>query len=707
MEFDFGGELRAVTTEELRAMGLDKPISEEPWFKSLVFPPGDPDALWQIIPPRDGQGPSVVKIGSLKESPPTLPVSTAPLRQKAEPEDPQPAASLDSQSVEKAHQPTCGPLVEQLTNEQIQQANEPTNIDDPRIDSARRNPSYVKEALDESPLQASQAQTASVRSELHRPKASRGRSKSAAQGQSTLEERAKTPSIESAADKPVLLLPCAEVEIIESAQKLFSRLEKTTRYFVRDRVVFEAVAQPEGGKVLVECTPEAFCSQIEGWFTLLKSVNSSHSKIAWMPSRCSIDTAKKLLASDAARDLLPPVEIVTSAPIFVEEAGGLIILNKGYYPVLGGILVTKERNIIEIGLKEASRSLLDLLSDFSFVAQSDNSRAIASFISPALRLGHLIKGDCPLDIAEADASQSGKTYRQKVACALYGETPYVINVSEERGVGSLDEKISDALLSGRPFLMMENVRGEIRSTLLESALRGLGIVQARRAYSRNVEVKTDQICFFLSSNRFTATTDLAKRSVITRIRKQPDGYEFKRYREGDLLDHVLAQADYYLSCIFTILRHWHREGRKRSEDNRHDFREWSQTLDWIVQAVFSLPPLLDGHQGEQERIAHSDLGWLRQIALFVDKADRLETGLQAHELVEFCEEAGLRIPGCHDSTTPERCLLAIGKTLKSIFANSDSVELSGYKIRRESTEEYNPINRTTRVVHTYFFTRCN
>jgi hypothetical protein len=81
-----------------------------------------------------------------------------------------------------------------------------------------------------------------------------------------------------------------------------------------------------------------------------------------------------------------------------------------------------------------------LLSDFDFVTASDKSRAVASFIAPALRFGRLIGADFPLDLAEADESQSGKTYRQKVACAIYGEKPYVI-ARRENGVGSLDESI--------------------------------------------------------------------------------------------------------------------------------------------------------------------------------------------------------------------------------------------------------------------------
>src|SRR5258707_2922314 len=205
-------------------------------------------------------------------------------------------------------------------------------------------------------------------------------------------------------------------------------------------------------------------------------------------------------------------------------------------------------------VEERTAALLRLLDDFSFISEADRSRTLASFISPALRLGRLLNADFPIDLSEANESQSGITYRQKVVCRLYGVRPFVLNKNEDGGVGSLDERLSEWLLSGQPFLMLENMRGAIRSQLLESALRGEGLVQARRAYSQSVQVETDMVCWMLSSNKAETTPDLANRSIITQIRKQPPGYDFKKFDEGDLLAHVRARNDYYLSCILSVLR---------------------------------------------------------------------------------------------------------------------------------------------------------
>jgi hypothetical protein len=204
----------------------------------------------------------------------------------------------------------------------------------------------------------------------------------------------------------------------------------------------------------------------------------------------------------------------------------------------------KDRDIHQLPLQEATRALIGLLEDFNFISESDRSRAVASLISPALRHGGLLKADFPLDLAEANESQSGKTYRQKSVCALYGERPFIVNRREEAGVGSLDEAVSEGLISGQAFLMFENVRGSVASQLLDSAIHGEGVVYCRRPYSRGMQIETDRVYWMLSSNRAEMTPDLANRSVITRLRKQPAGYRFKDYPEGDLLAHIHARTDY-------------------------------------------------------------------------------------------------------------------------------------------------------------------
>src|SRR5207244_2612373 len=104
---------------------------------------------------------------------------------------------------------------------------------------------------------------------------------------------------------------------------------------------------------------------------------------------------------------------------------------------------------------EAVQALRSILAEFDFQTEGDHSRALANVVTPALKLGGFLRGFVPVDVAEADQSQSGKTFRQRVTCALYNERPRVI-ARRDGGVGSVDESFSQALIGGRPFIQLDN-----------------------------------------------------------------------------------------------------------------------------------------------------------------------------------------------------------------------------------------------------------
>jgi hypothetical protein len=231
----------------------------------------------------------------------------------------------------------------------------------------------------------------------------------------------------------------------------------------------------------------------ESHFTLRSYVLLRGGGLALRQKLCSLDNAKALLATQAAQKYLPPIQAIVNSPVFAGDEGGkLTVLNQGYHASNGGIYVLRKRNI---ETSTAVKELLSVVEDFLFLTEPDRSRCVAGLISPALRFGHLIDADFPLDLCEADKSQTGKSFRMKVISHIYGERPFpVVLPSESRkGVGSLDESLSEALLSGAPFIVLENVRGQIASQLLESAIRGEGKVSVRRAYSRTTLIGTDHV----------------------------------------------------------------------------------------------------------------------------------------------------------------------------------------------------------------------
>jgi hypothetical protein len=161
---------------------------------------------------------------------------------------------------------------------------------------------------------------------------------------------------------------------------------------------------------LTDLDPTAFQSRLEQHFHLRKWIALPNGGHALKPSRCSCETAKVLLKTDQAFDILPHVDLVTASALFVERNERIEVLNDGYHEELGGTLVTKHHQITDIPLDKAVPDILSLLAEFLFVTDSDKSRAVAAILSPAFRLGGLLPFDFPLELAEAEESQSGKTY---------------------------------------------------------------------------------------------------------------------------------------------------------------------------------------------------------------------------------------------------------------------------------------------------------
>jgi Bifunctional DNA primase/polymerase, N-terminal len=503
--------------------------------------------------------------------------------------------------------------------------------------------------------------------------------------------------------KQHLILPSGPVSIQETASHLFTQLAKTRRYFARGRLVQEVVCTKEGSEILSPLRANAFRSRMEKDFRLLVW-RSPKGEPVLKPAHCPKDIAEALLETDQAIDFLPGIALLVSSPILAERDSELVVLNKGYHEIGGGVYIERRMEIKNVPLKEAVARLLELLQDFDFVTGADKSRAVASFLTPALRFGRILDADFPLDLAEADESQSGKTYRQKLACAIYGEKPYVI-ARRENGVGSLDESISCALLSGRPFVCLENVRGVIDSQILESAIRGHGHINVRVPHRGEVQLSTERVCWQLSSNQAATTRDLANRSVVTRIRKRAAGYQYQAFPEGDLLMHVQHNCGFYLSCVFSVLQAWFKAGKARTSDCRHDFREWSQSLDWIVQHLFSLPPLLDGHREEQRRISDPYLNWLRDVALAVEQSGKMDEGLRPGEIVDLCTSRGVVIPGHSRYADEDQQRMLVGRILNKIFTDANSISVGGFQVRRDQREEYSTERRRNININYFWFER--
>ena len=329
----------------------------------------------------------------------------------------------------------------------------------------------------------------------------------------------------SPAAPSIIVLPSGSVSISESARAIFERIGPSRTLFWRGGALVELVTV-DGVATLDIVRPDAFRTRVEKFGNLFAWRADARGNASLKPSKLSLDDAKAMLAATEARESLPAIGSVLRCPVITETpSGDVAILGPGYRPELGGLLIVAGDTPPQVPVAEAAEALRWLLDEFSFQSEGDRARAVAAFITPALRIGGFLRGNIPVDVAEADQSQSGKGYRHSMVAALYNEASYFVT-ARNGGVGGVDESFAAALISARPFICLDNFRGRMDSQHLEAFLTCPSLFPARIPHRGEALVDPKRFILQMSSNGMEATRDLANRASICRIRKRP-GFQYR------------------------------------------------------------------------------------------------------------------------------------------------------------------------------------
>ena len=502
--------------------------------------------------------------------------------------------------------------------------------------------------------------------------------------------------------KPAVLLPAGAQSISDTGRALGALLAKTERFFLRGGAVVKLGADPDGLPHLEDVKAAALASDFETVAFLCKPGKpDKDGKPKLEPATCPEQTAKLIAASAAFREALPPIHVLTRCPVLIERGRELVQVCG--YDRASGILAAGEP-AEPMDVDEARRLLSEMLAGFRFATPADRARALAAKVTPALEFGGLLKGRAPVDMREGDLPGTGKGFDNKLTAATYAGTVKTVT-QQKAGVGSMEESFNMALIRGANFIALDNVRGKIDSPSFESFLTE-DVYAARAPYREPVEIDPRRVVVMLTSNKADVTTDLARRCACVRILKQPDGHTFKTYPEGDILEHVRANQPRFLGAVFAIVKAWYDAGKPRTNETRHDFRPWAQTLDWITRNLLEAGPLLDGHRDTQARMTNPVLNWLRDVAHEVIRARQGGAWLRAGDLVDLLAETGTETPGLPehgdpaDPGTRKAAQQSTGRRLSLCFRAGDAVTLDNVTIDRR--EEYESASRYT--VREYRFT---
>lgn len=462
---------------------------------------------------------------------------------------------------------------------------------------------------------------------------------------------------------PMLFVPGKEQSIQDAGRTAGILLRETGRFFMRGGALVEVLRENDGEPYLRPIKSTQLASEMELVAQIVKLKDGEAQLMVLNTTQ-----AQLMMDSSSFRKEIPEIKILSKCPILTFTKDRTLRIITGYDKESG--ILSFATNLEEVPLNDAINLLLELLEDFDFATPSDRSRAIAALITPDLIFGQLIRVRSPLHVIEADESQTGKGLLLKLIAGTHKHKPHAI--TQRKGVGGgIEESLNMRLIKGDPFISFDNMRDKIDSPALESLLTEDHYL-ARVPYMPPIDIDPRRLVLFLTSNQCEMTKDLTNRSSLIQLRKRESGYAFKIFPEGDIIDHVLANSSRYHGAIIAIIKKWVQQGCPETDENRHDFRKWTRVLDWIVQYIMELPPLMGGHKEIQKRLVNKSLSWMRCVAFMIMKSGKQQIWLRTADILDVIEESEVPIPGLKTAQqltdyTRTNVLTAMGKEFGACF----------------------------------------
>ncbi|MEA1923911.1 MAG: hypothetical protein U9N63_14820 [Pseudomonadota bacterium] len=425
---------------------------------------------------------------------------------------------------------------------------------------------------------------------------------------------------------------------------------------------------------LQQIKPAAFCGIAEE-VAILKKINAKGGEV---PAIMSEATARQLLANRQLLKNIPEIKNISDCPVLVKNADGNLEAVTGYHA--GSKVYAQGAPPVEMSHAEGVNLILGLLDDFKTSSEADKSRMLALMLSPALIHGGILDARVPLFIIEGDIPGCGKGTAARLASAIY-KADYATITMRKGGVGSFDESLGAAYLSGKGFILIDNFRGALKSQVFESAMTE-PVTQVRQPYQGNVFLDVSRFINVITSNGLEMTPDLARRTMAIRLKKQPDNFPFKHI---DIVKHVEQNQPKYLGAVFSIIKYWYSCGADTSKISLPSYTEWARCLDCIIKNIMFMPPILEGNQGAIERMSNPALSWLREVALHIVRK-KILGDLSTTAIVKEIEGSvlipGLQVDEQLNTDTMQKANIATGVHIGKAFRDDDEVIIDGLKIQR-------------------------
>lgn len=384
---------------------------------------------------------------------------------------------------------------------------------------------------------------------------------------------------------PRVRLPGNGYRISQTAEDL-GRAIRDQDIFERDGIVLMVNKR---GRLSV-MTSEKFHSWIEDYTAPFK-MGEHTEEAASMSDKC----ASGVLASEQfLRELRTIRRVATVRLPVIRKDGRLELLPEGY-DAETQVLTRSEMEIEDdMALEKAREIFQQWMIDFPWPIDKDESErskavALAAMFAPFLDLMLSPREPRPAFIFSANSEGAGKTLLCRLAvCPVFG--PMRITAPPE---GSESEELTKALnaaaISGEPYLVFDNWRGEIKSSSLEAFITAN--VWGGRVLGQSRSFEVEKSCLiYVTANTARVNADMRRRCLQLSLHVQEAKIEERKYSRSISEEDILSARPQLLGALWCFVKHWDDQGRAPGSVNHSSFPRWSSVIGGIVELVTGVHP---------------------------------------------------------------------------------------------------------------------
>jgi hypothetical protein len=287
--------------------------------------------------------------------------------------------------------------------------------------------------------------------------------------------------------------------------------------------------------------------------------------------------------------------------------------------------------------EQGEAHLRDLLGEFAW-PEGDQEVALSKSIAMMLAVfaDMLIPKEevRPVFIVIANRAGAGKTNLVRCAiCPTHGSVR--TNPPDQKTMRQL---LLSKVISGSPYLFLDNWRGEIADPSLECFITTSNFEDRQLGVSKMAG--GDKECIvFITGNRARMKEDMRRRSIVIELEIEELMSENRKIKNPMSESGILRRRSEILGSLWALIRLWDGQARPSGTIDHQSFSSWARTFGAIVECIGLPSPLTRPKQCSDES--------LRDMSILIESLaeEIIDPEAGAHftsaELMEHARDRGL------------------------------------------------------------------